>query len=127
MDELPPRIHQQIKENKFPVDRWKNYGTQKFPWYMATKMDVTGYKQVCVNADSFFITKPYFDQIDRTVLLAAPAWYRWYFREDGKRYDGIVQFSKMTKEPVSNLKMMLKYLSYLKNIFKIPNCQQLWS
>lgn len=123
LDELPPRVHQQIKENKFPVDRWKNYGAQKFPWYMATKMDVTGYRQVCVNADSFFITKPYFDQIDRTVLLAAPAWFRWYFREDGKRYDGIVQFSKndtgTSEQPEDDVEIFEFFKKYFQNS-KLP-------
>lgn len=116
LNELPPRIHEQIQDNNLPFKRWKDYGTQKFPWYMATKMDVTGYRQVCVNADSFFITKPYFDKIDRTILQAAPAWYKWYFKEDGKRYLGLIQFSKnkpgISEQPEDDIEIFELFKSY---------------
>ena len=86
---------------------------------MATKMDFTGYRQVCVNGDSFFITKPYFDKIDRTTLQAAPAWYKWYFKEDGKRYLASIQFSQnepgTSEQPEDDVEIFELFKKYFSN------------
>ncbi|TCM60888.1 hypothetical protein EC844_1308 [Acinetobacter calcoaceticus] len=52
--------------------RWKNFCLKKYPWHVATKMDVHGYRQFCVDGDSFFITKADFKNIDQMALQALP-------------------------------------------------------
>lgn len=94
INDMPEPYKQQALKGEFPKERWKNYSNNKYPWHIATKMDLYGYRQSCVNGDSFFITKNNFKDIDLKQLQAVPTWYKWFYKENGKRYFASISFSK---------------------------------
>ena len=94
VNELPERIQEQKANNDIPIGRWKAFNTQKFPWYLATKLDTYGYTEFLINGEFSFIQKSEVDFSPTSTKKAVPAWYRLYFKHDGQRYKAIIRFSQ---------------------------------
>ncbi|CAN6960924.1 MAG: hypothetical protein ACI9JO_001102 [Psychrobacter okhotskensis] len=87
-DKLPEHIQVQRADGTVPYDRWKAFNTQKFPWHLATTLDLHGYTEFLINGNMSFIAKPELDLSVYTDKQTVPAWYRIYFKREGKRYRG---------------------------------------
>ena len=94
VDELPERIQEQKANDSIPIGRWKAFNTQEFPWYLATKLDTYGYTEFLINGEFSFVKKSEVDFSPTSTKKAVPAWYRFYFKHDGKRYKAILRFSQ---------------------------------
>lgn len=119
INDMPEPYKQQALNGEFPTDRWKSYSMQKYPWHVASKMDIYGYRQICVNGDSFFITKNDFKNLDLKQLQAVPAWYKWFYKEDGKRFQATLCFSKNKpggrEDPNGELEIFEMFQKYFSN------------
>lgn len=117
--DMPEPYQSQALKGIFPTERWKNYCLKKYPWHVATKMDVYGYRQFCVDGDSFFITKADFKNIDQTTLQAVPTWFKWFYKENGKRYQSTVCFSRnipgQKEDPEGDVEVFAVFEQYFAN------------
>ena len=94
VEDQPEEIQAQAANGTFPIGRWKAFNTQKFPWYLSTPLDVYGYTEFLINGNTTFTPQ---SEVDLTTYVgekAVPAWYRLYFKHEGKRYQAIIRFSQ---------------------------------
>lgn len=92
-DTLPVDIKKQVDDNKFPLTRWREYSENRFPWYFATKMELSGCRIGCVNGEGRFYDKDDLKNIEKG-QQAVPAWIMFFFKANDKRYVANIRFSK---------------------------------
>lgn len=92
--DLPKDIKEQKENNTIPIGRWKAFNTQKFPWYLSSQLHIYGYTEFLINGDKKFFRKSEVDFSPTFTKKAVPAWYRLYFKHEGKRYKAIIRFSQ---------------------------------
>ena len=92
---LPARIQKQVDEQEFPVNRWKEYSEQRFPWHFSSKMDIAGVRIMNVNGEGAF-----YDKADLADLAkgtqAAPAWIKVFYKENNQRFVATLRLSKQS-------------------------------
>lgn len=94
VEDQPEEIQAQAANGTFPIGRWKAFNTQKFPWYLSTPLDVYGYTEFLINGNTTFTPQSEVDLTTYKSKKAVPAWYRLYFKHEGKRYQAAIVFSK---------------------------------
>lgn len=94
VEDQPEEIQSQKAKGSFPIDRWKTFNTQKFPWYLSTPLDVYGYTEFLINGEDSFVKRSEVDLTTYKSEKAVPAWYRLYFKHEGKRYQAIIRLSQ---------------------------------
>lgn len=120
-DELPERIQEQRANGTIPFDRWKNFNTKKFPWHLSTPLDLHGYTEFLISGDMKFTPRSELDLSTSTDKKAAPAWYRLYFKKNGKRYRGNIVVTQNDPDQLEQPEGDVKIFNIFKSYFAEDN------
>lgn len=90
---LPDAIKTMVKEDTFPLTRWKNY-SDKFNWHLTTQIEMEACKIWNVNGNSRFYTKEEIQLNGGIPQEYAPAWLRLEYKKLGILYSLSIKFTK---------------------------------
>lgn len=109
IQQMPEPFRTEAINGIFPLDRWKKYSEKKFKWHVATTMDLVGFRQFSVNGEMFFTTKSDYEKNEKGVMNPVPTWFKWFYKEHGKKYQATICFSKTSPDakenPLSNIEV----------------------
>ncbi|WP_201606984.1 hypothetical protein [Psychrobacter okhotskensis] len=90
---LPDNIKAMVKEDTFPLKRWKNY-SDTFNWYLTTQIEMEACKIWSVNGNAQFYTKEEIQKNGGIPQKYAPAWLRLEYKKSGIFYSLTIKFTE---------------------------------
>lgn len=90
---LPDNIKTMVKEDTFPLTRWKNY-SDKFNWYLTTQIEMEACKIWSINGNSQFYTKEEIQKNGGIPQEYVPAWLRLEYKKSGIFYSLTIKFTE---------------------------------
>ena len=96
-DQLPLNIQKQVKDQLIPLERWKKYSENKFPWHFASNIELEGCRIALINGDDRFFNKSELKEIQTNSLRAAPSNLVLYYKKDGQKWQVNLRLTKQKR------------------------------
>ncbi|MGO1475319.1 MAG: DUF2931 family protein [Psychrobacter sp.] len=112
---LPDAIKAMVKENTFPLTRWKNY-SDKFNWYLTTQIEMEACRIWSINGNARFYTKEDIQKNGGIPQEYAPAWLRLEYKKSGIFYSLSIRFTEQkqgkAEQPDDDLRIYQEFKDF---------------
>lgn len=94
LEKAPKALQEQAKNGNLPT-RWQEYSERKFPWHLASDVELFAYQVTYVNGESSWQRMSTDKQSadTPTKLQPVPAWIGLFFKKNNQRHHAVVNLS----------------------------------